>query len=1011
MPDNAVKPEKSWYARPVAALCLAAATLTIAVVVLSRAEFGPRESSSSAAISVTLKHYGVDTREMERSITIPMEDATSAIPGVKEVSSVTEYGKSRLILRLEEDEYDTTYDLVRDTVQRVYETLPQSVQKPEIASSSEGRGPVWVAAVASASQNSADLGLLLDRQLKPSLEKLPGAGEVEISGSSLPELSVLLDQDILAQSGLQSAQVSSYLASNDFISPAGMIQYGDYELRIIVDSRNPDIEALSELPFPMPKGGYLRLGQIAELSYHTRQPESLARLNGYEAIVIAIMPAGQANLPALSKAIQKETAKFEAQGLTFTVLSDTGKTIAESFASTLQAAAFGAFAVALAVLLLAGASTSISLRLTAVAAVPFVLLQSAAVLVLMGFNLDRHILAGLSTGIGAAVDAAILTSERLKLCLNARDAGASMRRLVPSLLSGAVTTIVALAPLATLDAISPGAGRTGAAIATATLSALVAAIVFIPPLAMSMAASGTARAPAVVERDTKRLPPRFARYAKKFFLRLEAGVARVCFRRAGIVLLCALLLTAGGVVSFLLLPLDPSMPVEDDAVYVHLEFEPGATMTSVDERLADWAKAVGAATGITAVQTSAKPGSGSALLSFNAKQIQRKDVRELARNTEVPGGFAWVQETDTSERSWELLVRGEEDAICREYAQKAAGIVRQLPFVSETVLNFKEGPENILVTPVPDRLALSGTSFGQVGDELRRALYGPVAYKRLDSEKEYDVRVGMWEELSATPDAIPKTILSGQNGPVLVAAVTDIHRERDTARVQRRDRRRVAGITIRGKAVDPVKAGDTVLASLSVLQLPPGYSWEFDKAAIEGAHKLAGSIWSFLAAALLVFIALAAIAESFSIPLGILSALPPSLAIPALLMVLTGQSFNASFACAFVAVAGIVVNASVLTVDECASVIGGLPSGKLGAYGIYRVLRVRLPSLLATAGTTVAGALPFLFLADQGSVLVRSLAFVTATGVTASFVAAITVVPALAVRFPRLVSVAKPTSL
>jgi multidrug efflux pump subunit AcrB len=174
---------------------------------------------------------------------------------------------------------------------------------------------------------------------------------------------------------------------------------------------------------------------------------------------------------------------------------------------------------------------------------------------------------------------------------------------------------------------------------------------------------------------------------------------------------------------------------------------------------------------------------------------------------------------------------------------------------------------------------------------------------------------------------------------------------------------------------------------------------EFDRDAIEAADRLGGAVWSFLLAAAFAYMVTAAVTESFGAPLAVLSALPPALAVPALLLFASGTPMDAAVACAFVAVSGMVVNASVLTVDERRSQGSTLPAR---VSELYRLMRSRFGSLAATSGTTVAGALPFLFLADAGESMVRSLAFVAAAGTAASFVMALTIIPALASVAPAL---------
>jgi Cu/Ag efflux pump CusA len=109
---------------------------------------------------------------------------------------------------------------------------------------------------------------------------------------------------------------------------------------------------------------------------------------------------------------------------------------------------------------------------------------------------------------------------------------------------------------------------------------------------------------------------------------------------------------------------------------------------------------------------------------------------------------------------------------------------------------------------------------------------------------------------------------------------------------------------------------------------------------------------------------------------------------------------NAAVACAFVAVSGMAVNASVLITDE----IRRFPEqkGRDLSRGFYRALRNRIPALSATTLTTLAGAIPFLFLREGSNMIVRVLSLVTLLGVGASAVFSLTMIPGLAKIFPKI---------
>ena len=144
----------SWYDRPIAAFCLAAALVASSLVALRREGPSGDRGLGRQVYAVTIRHHGVDGREMERSVAVPLEDALSSVSGVESVISVSEYGKARVSIRFARGT-DDGYESVRDAAQRVYELLPRSAQRPEIDSADESRVPAWTAAVMLAGEPSA----------------------------------------------------------------------------------------------------------------------------------------------------------------------------------------------------------------------------------------------------------------------------------------------------------------------------------------------------------------------------------------------------------------------------------------------------------------------------------------------------------------------------------------------------------------------------------------------------------------------------------------------------------------------------------------------------------------------------------------------------------------------------------------------------------------------------------------------------------------------------------------
>jgi multidrug efflux pump subunit AcrB len=845
------------------------------------------------------------------------------------------------------------------------------------------------------------LGKILERIVKPALEKLRGAGEVESAGSGPPETVVEVDEVTGAAIGISIAAAASALASADIIAPAGSTEIGGSEAFILADGRYPRGEDIGDAYIASGVGTSVPLSSFARIETRERKPEALSRVDGMKAETIAVKAGGNANLSMLSRDIAKEIAILSAEhGLGFRVLYDVGAEVERSLRSTLSAAIQGALAVALAAAMLIGrtgrSASAAKARVVAVAAVPIVLIAAAAELTLAGLNLDQYSLSGLAVGLGASVDSVLLSAERLARSNSIEDGRYAMRRLAPSLISGMITTLIVLVPLAGLDFVADGMASVAAAIAAVNATALLFAVSIMPPLVLGgsrkRAPGSPGSGPAVRGKAATLI---------RLGNRILARNATLCARLPWIPLSVAAVLSVAGLAVIVSLPLSLEAGDADDAVYAHVEFEPGLAVDSVDARLAAYSASLAEQDGITSVYATARRGSGSVLASFDRRKTDRSGVAEAARNLVVQGGMVWIPEAGPDERAWEVSVFGDDDAECRRIATVAAEAVADLPFVEDVVLDFKEGPENVLLRPYRERSAALGVAFSRAADGIRRGVHGPVAYKRIGADGESDVRVTALRDgdIAGIGDAAAAMVRTA-SGYVRADALMAMSRVRDVQRIYRRDRRRVASFTIRASPLDPREAGRLVDAAVASIDRPAGYSIDFDRDAIESSDRLAGTGIAFVLAAALAYMATAAVSESFGAPLAVMSALPPSLAVPGLLLAFAGAPLAASSACAFVAVSGMTVNASVLTVEERRSYCATRGSGSASAYDLYRITRNRFGALVATSATSVAGALPFLFLSE--SAVGRSLAFVAATGSATSFFVALTVIPALASAVPGL---------
>ncbi|MCL2065923.1 MAG: efflux RND transporter permease subunit [Treponema sp.] len=997
----------SWLGRKKMSLCILAGICSVSLCVII-ASGEKTDYNAGSSFVVKIKHYGLNAAEIERSISIPLEDSLSAIAGVQTVQSSSENNNSRVFIRFDKRGRGR-YEAVRDAVQRVYESLPSSVQRPEILSSGNSRIPVWSAAVLfQDGDDDSNAARVMERIIKPRLESIEGAGEVFVSGTGLKEIEIILDQEKLAALGLDQAAVAAALAMNDALFSGGVLVRQGREIIVTVDGRYDtfaSFDGLAKALIPLGGGRAAALSEIAMIAEQERMPETLSRLNGKKAVVISIMGNHDADLRRLSKNIKKELAALPT-GVEFIVLSDLGAEEAAAFRSVFNAALLGAFLVAMISFFLnrkKAGNTALAFNhagFFCALIVPSICLISTALLSICGFPANRLVLAGIAAGVGTAVDSVILCTEKLRKCRSYRDASGCLAELRSPLIAGAMTTVIVLLPLSAID----GTGVIAFAIAAVTLTALVISLTLLPPLLLW--GMGSAKSSYCISKQNTRLSGRVYRRFLRILCRFIAAEIRLCVRYPIRVLLSAFLLAASAVVMFFVKGVDTGSYGSGNSVYAQVEFEGGLLAEEADRILADYGGRLAAQKGIKNVETSARTGSGSVLISFDPRILKAHDVRELAGSIPVFDGFIFFPENSAKDRHWEIRVSGDEEQKCRELAEELAHLSTGLKLIRGQVLNFKSGSKKLLLSPDREMLAAAGIVFSSAAGNLRMGVHGPVVYKRVNSEGEVDVRLrtggcDYFDKMAGVmrmqtrDDALGSLVFNANsetNAAYQIKTLMKTREEVESASIRRVDRRRTASITVTTSPMDPRRVKQSLGDLYKYLELPPGYSIVFDQQAISQAEALTGTVLSLVLAVVFCYMVIAAINESFVVPLIVLSAIPPSLAVPGICIVLTGGAFSLPAACAFIAVSGMTVNAAVLCIDGIRSVV--CQDNSEVCVGFYRVIRQKMPALLATTGTTIAGALPFLFLSEDSNTLIRTLSLVGALGVASSCFCAISIVPA-----------------
>ena len=151
---------------------------------------------STVQVSVLTKAPGLSPLEIERTVSVPIENSLNGVPGQTEIRSVSRAGLSAVTVVFQDDT-DVWFarQLILERLRPLDNTLPPGAEAPQLAPVSTGLGEIYQFVVKSAHHSPMQLRTLLDWEIVPRLRGVPGVIEVNTQGGYLKQFQVVIDPD------------------------------------------------------------------------------------------------------------------------------------------------------------------------------------------------------------------------------------------------------------------------------------------------------------------------------------------------------------------------------------------------------------------------------------------------------------------------------------------------------------------------------------------------------------------------------------------------------------------------------------------------------------------------------------------------------------------------------------------------------------------------------------------------------------------------------------------------
>ena len=1037
----------AWLARnPVAANLLMVMFVASGLLATStiRQEVFPEVALDQ--VSIQVPYLGAAPEDVEQGVVVRVEEAIRSIDGIRRIRSMASEGGATVVAELESGaDARRVVDEVKNQVDAIT-TFPIETEEP-IVRELIGRNQVLDVVVS----GDTDLAVLktLAERVRDELAALPEVSRTGIVGAPPAELSIEVSEAALRRHGLTFDDVVAAVRRSSLDLPGGSVRTdgGEVLLRTIGQAyRGADYEDL--VLWTRPDGSRMRVGDVATVVDGFAETEQRARFDGEPAVMIPVFRTGEQNALEVSAAVSRYVESKRAglpEGIALTVWRDEAEVLNDRLSLMLGNAA-GGFVLVFALLTL-----FLDLRLACWVGlgIPIAFLGAVAVMPALGASINVISIFAFVLVLGIVVDDAIVVGENVHRHQERggdgrRGAVEGAREVAKPVVFAVLTTVAAFLPLLNVPGI---AGKSFRAIPLIVVPCLLFSLIESLGILPAHLAHGRRRRPGRPANAWRRFQQRFADGLKWFVRACYQPLLDAALRWryvSAAAALSALILTAGlllgGRLAFHFFPsIEPNYmtvsltmpqgtPVDVTAAAL-ATIEEGAAR--VRERLAqdlgaDYFRHVSTTVGDQPVLSRGGgpigPIEDVAASNVGEITVELAPAETREHNAERLGAM-WRDATpavpDAVDVSFDLSVLNVGDDIhvqfagpdldrLRAAADAVKGRLAEYAGVYDVADSFRTGKEELRLRIRP-RAETLGLSLQDLGRQVRQAFYGDEAQRIQRGRDDLRVMVryprGERRSLGSLENMRIRTADGGQ---VPFREVARVEPGRGYATITRVDRNRAVNVTA---AVDPaISAAGPVVADLEARILPevlarhPGVAYSFQGAQAEQADAVGGLRQGFVLAMLLIYALLAIPLRSYLQPLIIMAAIPFGFVGAIWGHVVMGIDITMVSMFGLVALAGVVVNDSLIMVDFINNALArsGASAGRANDSGLRsRLLRraireaggIRFRPILLTSLTTFAGLSPLMLDRSMQAMFLVPMAVSLAFGVLFATLVTLILVP------------------
>ena len=955
------------------------ATVLILIIILfgivGYTSLGVREypSVDNPIISVSASYPGANAEVIENQITEPLEQQINGIPGIRSLSSVSQYGSSRITVEFELSvDLETAANDVRDKVSRAQRMLPRDCDPPTVSKADADAMPILMVALHSDKRSLLELSELADLVVKEQLQTIQDVSSVMIWGEKRYCMRLWLDPVKMSGYSITPMDVKNALDRENVELPSGTIEGNTTELEIRTLGQMHTTEEFNNLVIKHDGTKVIRFSDVGQAELSPRDIKSYMKMNGIPMVGVAVTPQPGANHINIANAVYDRMKLMEKdlpEDVGYEYGFDNTRFIRASI-NEVKTTLYEAFILVILIIFLFLRDWRVTLIPCLV--IPVSIIGAFFVMYIMGFSINVLSMLAVVLSVGLVVDDAIVMSEniynRIEKGMSPMQAGIDgSKEILFAIISTSITLLCVFVPIVFME------GQTGRlfrefafVIAGAVVISTFTALTFTPMLSTKI----------LVRREKKN---RFYAWTEPFFEGLNRYYSKsldFILRNRWIAL--ASMLVALGFAAWMWSKTPSEMaPMEDRSqVTVRTQGPEGVTyefMRDYTERINDVVDSLMP----DAKFVTARVMSGGGNIQITLKDIKERDYSQM----EVFEKLSAAVRRENDARAFvqqQSSFAGGRGGMPVRYVLQATNIeklqdvlptflarVNENPAFQMADADLKFSKPEVRISINREKANLLGVSTRDIAQTLQWGLSGQRMGYLYMNGKQYDIIGEINRQQRNTTQALKSIYMrSGSGDMIQMENLVDLKEDIAPPRLYRYNRFVSAtvsaglgkGYTL-GQALDEMDKiaketlDDTFRTALT------GESKDFR----ESSNSL---LFAFGLALLLIYLVLAAQFESFKDPLIVMITVPLAVFGALVFIRSGGQTMNIFSEIGIIMLIGLVAKNGILIVEFAnQKQAGGIDK----ADAIRQASVQRLRPILMTSTSTMLGLLPLMFAHGEGS--------------------------------------------